>query len=120
MAKKIYSLFIGRYQPPHEGHIKLMRVALDEGKNVCIGLRDTGITPDNPYSYSQRFTMFDKIFNKERHEGRVEIISIPDIEEICYGRGVGYGIREIRLDAKTQAISATKIRLGETPDGTGK
>ena len=40
MAKK-YSLFIGRYQPLHAGHINLIRVVLNEGKNVLVALRDT-------------------------------------------------------------------------------
>ena len=35
---------------------------------------------------------------------------MPNITNICYGRGVGYKIEEIVLDQKTQEISATKIR----------
>ena len=35
---------------------------------------------------------------------------VPNITNICYGRGVGYKIEEIVLDEKTQQISATKIR----------
>ena len=36
-----YSLFIGRYQPFHKGHHKLIQTVLDEGKNVCIGEETT-------------------------------------------------------------------------------
>jgi hypothetical protein len=49
--------------------------------------------------------MFKKAFGD-----KVKIIPIPDVEDVCYGRGVGWGIREIRLDAQTEEISATKIR----------
>ena len=35
---------------------------------------------------------------------------MPNITNICYGRGVGYKIEEIILDEETQKISATKIR----------
>ena len=43
-------------------------------------------------------------------EGRFKIMVVPNITNICYGRGVGYKIEEIVLDEKTQQISATKIR----------
>jgi hypothetical protein len=35
---------------------------------------------------------------------------VPNITNICYGRGVGYKIEEIVLEEKIQKISATKIR----------
>ena len=35
-----YSLFIGRWQPWHNGHKWLIDQRLKEGKNVCIGIRD--------------------------------------------------------------------------------
>jgi len=57
--------------------------------------------------------MFRKVFDEEIENKKLIIISIPDIEEICFGRKVGWGIREIRLDKTTEAISATKIREEE-------
>lgn len=99
-----YSLFIGRYQPLHEGHIKLIRSVIAEGKNVCVALRDTEIDNNNPYSTIERIAMFNKLLPE------VKVIVIPDIEEVCYGREVGWGIREIRLDKEIENISATKIR----------
>ena len=41
---------------------------------------------------------------------RVKIIIIPDVDEVCYGRKVGWGIRQIRLSKEIENISATKIR----------
>jgi len=41
---------------------------------------------------------------------RIKITLVPNITNICYGRGVGYKIEEVILDQKTQEISATKIR----------
>ena len=102
---KQYSLFIGRYQPLHEGHIKLIKSVLNEGKDVLVALRDTGINKDNPYSIEERMEMFKNAFGDT-----VKVIAIPDISEICYGRKVGWGIREIKLDKETEAISATAIR----------
>jgi len=105
-----YNIFIGRYQPLHEGHKKLMEVVLNEGGNVCIALRDTPIDESNPAGLDERD---NDIKEKMKEWGdRVKIIHIPDIEAVCYGRGVGYGIREIVLDEETQSISATAIRKG--------
>jgi len=42
---------------------------------------------------------------------------VPNITNICYGRGVGYKIEEIVLDHETQKISATKIREKMRNDG---
>ena len=105
-----YSLFIGRYQPLHKGHIKLIRSVLKEGKNVCIALREADMDESNPYTLKDRIVMFQSEFEKEIGEKKMVVISIPDIEEVCYGRKVGWGIREIRLDSDTEGISATEIR----------
>ena len=43
-------------------------------------------------------------------EGRVEIIKIPDIESVNFGRGVGYDIIEHIPPQEVSEISATKIR----------
>lgn len=103
-----YSLFIGRWQPFHEGHKKLIQKVLDEGKNVCIAIRDTEISKENPYTVMEREMMIVKAFPDA--DFRIVIIRIPDIEEVCYGRKVGWGIREIRLDEETEKISGTEIR----------
>ena len=101
----LVSLVIGRYQPFHDGHKALIQKLLDEGKNVCVAIRDTIISEDNPYSYEQRKQMIEKVF-----QDKIEIIKIPDIEEIVYGRKVGWGIRQIHLSKEIEDISATKIR----------
>lgn len=109
----MYHLFIGRWQPLHAGHEKLMRTVLDEGKKVCVGFRDTPVSESNPYSVEERMEMFKKRFAPELESGNMILHVLPDIEAVCYGRGVGYQIREIVLDDATHEISATKIRAGE-------
>ena len=104
-TKMLHSLFIGRFQPLHDGHIRLIQSVIDEGKRPLIALRDTGINESNPHTIEERTKMFRTVFGD-----KVTIITIPDISEVVYGRGVGWGIREIRLDEKTESISATSIR----------
>lgn len=85
-----YSMFIGRYQPLHENHIRIMRHVLDEeGKNICVALRTTPKDSDNPYTIEQRCAMIQREFKKEITQGRVAVCIIPDISEICFGRKVG-------------------------------
>lgn len=102
--KKQYSLFIGRWQPLHDGHLALFNEVRKEGKCIAIGIRDTEITEDNPYSSQQRIKMI-----KEKVPD-AKIFVMPDIEEVVYGRRAGWGVREICLDKNTEEISATAIR----------
>lgn len=107
---KQYSLVLGRFQPPHEGHFALIRKILSEGKNVCIALRKADLTSENPFDYEQRALIFYREFEKEIWEGKIKVIFVPDIVEICYGRKVGWGIRKVELPKKIEGISATEIR----------
>ena len=107
LESKVYSLFIGRYQPLHAGHIALIQSVIDEGKFPLVALRATVVDSSNPHSVEERKLMFKEVF-----EDKVKVIVIPDIDEVCYGRKVGWGIRQIHLDKKTEEISATEIRGG--------
>ena len=103
-----YSLFIGRYSPLHDGHKALIQSVLNEGKNVLVAIRDTLISNTDPFTYEEREKMF-----REHFGDKVKVIKIDDIEEIVYGRSVGWGIREVRLSPEIESISATKIRNGQ-------
>jgi len=101
------SLFIGRWQPFHDGHKALVGSVLKEGGKVVIAVRDTPISEGNPYTVADRIEKIKNIYRKNKN---VEVIGIPDIKEVCYGRDVGWGIRSIRLEKNIEEISATKIR----------
>jgi len=105
------SLFIGRWQPLHDGHEALIRSVLDTGKPVLVLMRPGGTDADNPYSDDERLAMFRRRFGPEMAGGRLVVVPLPlDINEVCYGRDVGWGVREIRLDSSTEAISGRAIR----------
>ncbi len=101
------SLFIGRWQPFHSGHKALVDVVLREGGKIVIAVRDTPISENNPYTIKERIYRIKSIYKNNKN---VEVISIPDIKEVCYGRDVGWGIRRIRLAKQVEEISATNIR----------
>lgn len=107
---KQYSMFIGRWQPWHDGHKWLIDQRLNEGKNVLICIRDIEPDDKNPYTSQEvenriTGTLLDLI-----QEGRVKVMIIPDIESINFGRGVGYDIIEHIPPQEVGDISATKIR----------
>ena len=102
------SMFIGRWQPFHQGHKTLIETVLKKGKPVVIGIRDTEISKKNPFSTTERWTKIQE--ELKEYNSLVKIITVPDIDEICYGREVGYMIRRIQLDDKTEKISGTKVR----------
>jgi len=111
MAKpyKLASLFVGRWQPFHKGHKALIESVLKKKKPIVIAIRDTQISNQNPFSATERWTMIQKAL--KNYGELVKIVVIPDIDEICYGRDVGYKIRKIELDQKIEKISGTKIRV---------
>ena len=105
-----FSLFIGRWQPLHEGHKKLFQQVLDEGNNVCIAIRDVKPDEKNPFSAEEVFSNICKYYENNILRGNVRVIIIPDICSVEFGRGVGYDIIEYIPPTEIAEISATKIR----------
>jgi len=101
--KEKYSLVIGRFQPLHEGHCSLIQTLIDENKKVCVAIMDTNLDEENPYTIEQRKNMFCKAFGD-----KIKITVIPPINEMCYGRHVGYNI--CRVVHNKEYLSATAIR----------
>ena len=103
---KQYALFIGRWQPFHNGHDYIIRQKLNEGVPVLIACRDTPISESDPYPLEDRIEMIQKRFRGED----VEVIGIPDIESVNIGRKVGYGVNRFDVPEDIAGISATEIR----------
>jgi len=101
-------LLVGRWQPFHKGHKALIQSAINDGMDVVVAVRNTSINEDNPHTYEQRVKMI------KEHFPNVEIIKIPDICEIRYGRDVGYRIVKKELSKEIESISATSIRNRES------
>ena len=99
---------LGRWQPWHQGHQMLFEKTLEKTGQVIIMVRDTPRDNNNPFD----FEMVKKRIEKAliNYQGAFDIIKVPNITNICYGRGVGYKIEEIVLPEQIQNISATKIR----------
>jgi len=105
-----YSLFIGRWQPWHQGHRWLIDQRLNEGKNVLICIRDMATDEKNPYTPEEVKSNIENELSDLVQLNKVKVMIIPDIESINYGRGVGYEIIEHTPPNEISEISATKIR----------
>ena len=104
------ALFIGRWQPLHPGHKWLFNQKLDKDIPILIAVRDTPVDDSNPFTTNDVISNLEKEYNEEVRSGMVKVISIPDIESVNYGRGVGYEINEYVPPKDIGEISATKIR----------
>jgi len=104
------AIFIGRYQPYHYGHINLIKQKLDEGIPCLIMIRDIEPDEKNPFTTEQTKFMIEKYHESKGDD--VEVMIIPDIESVNYGRGVGYEINEYQPPKESfeSFISATAIR----------
>lgn len=101
------AFMLGRFQPWHTGHTALFQEALKEGR-VLIGVRSMPVGENNPHSFE---TVKDRIERTlSAYSGRFDVLQMPNLTNIVYGRGVGYGVTRVDLPAEIEAISATNIR----------
>ena len=72
-------------------------------------IRDTsGTDKSNPFDFD---TVKKNIENSlKEYDGKFEIMKVPNITNVCYGRGVGWKVEKVSLPKEIEKISATKIR----------
>ncbi len=101
---------LGRWQPWHAGHRALFERAIKKTGQVCIMIRDCqGWNHSNPFDLEQVKNYIRADLDTE-YKGMYEIVVVPNVVNITYGRDVGYIIEQETFDDATQAISATDIR----------
>lgn len=101
---------LGRYQPWHDGHRALFERAIAKTGQVCIMIRDCqGWQGSNPFEI-EKVKKFIRRDLDPLYQGQYEIVVVPNITEIVYGRDVGYKITQEVFDEETHSISATDIR----------
>jgi len=123
--KKPTVQMLGRWQPWHEGHTQLFERAMEITGQVCIMVRDVGgiigedagagrtiKQDDNPFDFDKvSEDIAGKLFTRGYIIGEeFEVMLVPNIVDISYGRGVGYTFTEHDLGETIHNISATKIR----------
>jgi len=76
-------LIVGRWQPPHKGHVKAIRWILERVNEliIVIGSADQSYTYENPFTAGERFEMIDGALKQEGvSRDRYIIVPVPDIK----------------------------------------
>ena len=117
--KKPTVQLLGRWQPWHDGHQELFKRALKKTGQVVIQVRDVkGVSAgmghnDNPFDWDLVCKNISAGLSKDGFKRGVEyeIMLVPNIVNITYGRGVGYDFEEESFEESIEEISATQIRM---------
>jgi len=123
--KKPTVQMLGRWQPWHGGHQELFKRCVAKTGQVIIQVRDVqGASggagqDDNPFDWDTVCANIEAGLAVDGFQRGVEyeIMLVPNIVNITYGRGVGYVFEEEVFDAAITDISATKIRKQMRDEG---
>ena len=123
--KKPTVQMLGRWQPWHDGHQALFKRAFNKTGQVIIQVRDVhGASggdgqDDNPFDWDEVCSNIEEGLIKENFQRGIEyeIMLVPNVTNITYGRGVGYSFEEEIFSNEIHDISATKIRTKMRDEG---
>jgi hypothetical protein len=123
--KKPTVQMLGRWQPWHAGHQELFKRCIAKTGQVIIQVRDVqGASggdgqDDNPFDWDTVCANIKEGLLKDGFNRGVEyeIMLVPNIVNITYGRGVGYVFEEEVFDRSITDISATNIRKQMRDEG---
>ena len=123
--KKPTVQMLGRWQPWHDGHQSLFKKCILKTGQVVIQVRDVqGASggegqEDNPFQWESVCKNIEEKLLTDGFERGVhyEIMLVPNIVNISYGRGVGYIFEEEVFEEEIESISATKIRKKMREEG---
>lgn len=100
------AMFVGRWQPFHNGHKLSISKKLKDGVPVLICVRDAQPDEHNPFTTKETMHMLEVVFEGED----VVVMSVPDVESINCEKGSDYGIKEYTLPKKAPGVSVADIR----------
>ena len=123
--KKPTVQMLGRWQPWHDGHQSLFKRCILKTGQVIIQVRDVQGSSggkgqeDNPFDWGSVCKNIEDGLIKDGFKRGVdyEIMLVPNIINISYGRGVGYILEEEIFEEDIESISATKIRKKMREEG---
>jgi bifunctional NMN adenylyltransferase/nudix hydrolase len=107
MAKADYSVFIGRFQPIHNGHLKIIENAIkDTGRLIIVvGSHRAPVSLKNPWSFEERKNLIEKSLNP----AWLEKISIVPCRDFVYnGLNWTVGIQSV----VQRVIQADEDKMG--------
>ena len=82
MKKFKRGLYWGRFNPPHNGHLKVIRHLLDNkcaGLVIAIGSALSSHEPRNPFTGGERLLMLKAMLEEAKIAGKCVIVQVPDV-----------------------------------------
>ncbi|KXA99593.1 nicotinamide-nucleotide adenylyltransferase [candidate division MSBL1 archaeon SCGC-AAA259O05] len=76
-------ILLGRYQPPHKGHLEVIREILEEVDEIVIGLGSAQRSHqmDDPFTAGERILMLKRLLTEsEINLSKVYFVPIPDVK----------------------------------------
>ena len=117
--------FLGRFQPWNEGHRAVFDEIMRKGdistpdryrtsraQQCLIMVREMPLDEDNPLTFKEIKKIINNDLKLEYHN-KYEIIKVPNITNVFYGRTVGFDVERIHLPEKLESLEAQKIRAEE-------
>ena len=93
---------LGRWQPFHYGHLALFKKILEKTGQVIIMVRDMPQTDNNPFVFKDIKKRIEE--KLKDYIGKFDVIKVPNITNICYGRDVGYKIEKVVLPKEIHGL----------------
>lgn len=130
------SLFVGRFQPLHLGHVKAIDYALGKSERliIVVGSAEKSFEVRNPFSAGERIEMLYRVLRSKKFWDRVVTVTVPDVENhllwvplvrsmaphfdlvfsndpltIMLFREAGYRVEEVPL-YRREELMATEVR----------
>jgi len=95
------SLFIGKFNPFHEGHKAIIDVLLLESREVIV-------LPRRKMKFEE-WRILNLVLRKI-YGRKVRLLYDHSFDEVIHGRDTNYKFREIKLPKNLQKVSSTEIR----------
>ncbi len=118
-TKKSIAVYIGRFQPLHNGHLALLQHALEAAEHVVvvIGSAYQARTPKNPFTWTERAEMI-KLALRENERARVRFLPVRDYyDEARWVQSVRAGIEDMASECRANA-KASIVLVGHFKDAT--
>lgn len=101
---------LGRWQPWHFGHRALFERLIERTGQVVIQIRDCeGWNGSNPFNKIEVMAQIKRDLDP-MYQGQYEVMIVPNIVHIGWGRNVGYTSGEETFNTSVTSVSGTAIR----------
>lgn len=98
--KSEVAVMVGRLNPPHMGHIRVIKKALSENKSLILFLGSANVVNEkNPFSYQERALFLNELFAEEIASGKMIISYLNDVgNNELWTQNLGNKVRELIPD----------------------